>query len=95
MGDSSGVPAPADPGDPGSVHEQFTGAAAGRTATTERQLGVDATSPISAVAVEMDLADDLGQERMPDRPRRWWPIVGGLEPVNQSLFWRIGDRSTV
>src|SRR5450759_4908636 len=80
MGDSSGAPASADARDPGSVHEQFNGAAAGRKAVAECQLGVNATGSVSAAAVEMDLADQFGQERMPDRPRRWWPIMSGVEP---------------
>ena len=39
-------------------------------ALAEGELGVHATRPIRATALEMDPPDTLGQERMPDRSRR-------------------------
>src|ERR1035437_7243765 len=71
MWDSSGAPASTDAGAPSSAHQHFHGAMTNHQAVSERQLGVNATGAIGPMAVQVDSPDELGEESVPDRPRRW------------------------
>jgi hypothetical protein len=62
-------------GDPGPAHEQLDRTATDEEALAQDELGVDPPSPVAGPAVEVDSADQLGEECVPDRPGRKWAIM--------------------
>jgi hypothetical protein len=57
-------------GDPGPAHEQLDRTATDDETLAQDEFGMDAPSPIAAPALEVDSADQLGEECVPDRPGR-------------------------
>ena len=77
VGDPSEAGASGDAGDSGAAHQQLDRAVTDGHAVTQDELSLHAARAIGAAAVLVDAADDLGQERVPDRPRRWRTINAG------------------
>jgi hypothetical protein len=59
-----------EPLEAGSAHQQRHRFGADRETMTERQLRVDASIPIDATEVGMDLTDEVSEPGVADRPRR-------------------------
>ena len=71
----------------GSLHEQLDRAPSDWDLVREREFRVDAARPVGPARRHMDLADHVGEPRMPQRPRRRWTLPPREEP-------RLGERDT-
>jgi hypothetical protein len=61
-------------------HQHLYRAVADRDAVAQPQLGAYPPGAVDAVGGRVDLRDQVGQPRVPDRPGRGSPVTPGVEP---------------